>query len=102
MLENIKQLLKFWSKTGAYLPSAYDNRTGKGSVSLLFAHVANAVAVFGICALLYQNLKDGVIAAIIYSVLMLAFYLIGSLSKFKVDVDDGEIEMTSEEKKEEQ
>lgn len=101
MLENIKELLKFYSETGAYLPSAYDNRSGKGSVSLLFAHVANAVAVVGICVLLYQDIKQGVISAIVYSVLMLAFYLIRSLSKFKVDVDDGAIELDSAETKEE-
>ncbi len=87
--------MKFYSETGAYLPSAYDNRSGKGSVSLLFAHIANAVAIVGIGTLLYTDLKQGVISAIFYSVLMLAFYLIRSLSKFKVDVDDGEFEIDS-------
>jgi hypothetical protein len=102
MWTKIVEMLKFSSENGWYLPSAFDNRSGKGSVSLLFAHVANFTAIAGIALLLYKDTKTGVLGAIIYSTLMLAFYLIRSLSKFKVDVDDGQIELDSEpEKKDE-
>lgn len=99
MLKYIKSLLKFWSENGMYLPSAFDNRSGIGSVSLLFAHIANLVAIVAICLLVAKDLDKGVIFAIAYSVLMLVFYLIRSISKFKVDVDDGEINVESSEEK---
>lgn len=96
MLDKISGLLDRWSEIGIKLPSAYDNRTGKGSISLLFAHVANFVAILSICYLVSQDSKYGVLSAIVYSTLMLAFYLIRTLSKFKVDIDDGEIELDSQ------
>lgn len=95
MIENFKKFMKFASKTGLYLPAAYDARTNGPSISLLFAHIANALAIGGITALMFKDLKMGVYCSIGYSTLMLAFYLLRSLSKVKVDVDDGEIELDS-------
>lgn len=101
MLEKLKALFEFAAKTGLYLPAAYDARNGQPSTSLLFAHMANALAIGGITALMFQDLKVGVYCSMGYSALMLAFYLLRSLSKFKVDVDDGEIELDSGEAEEE-
>ncbi len=100
MLDKLKAFFEFASSHGLNLPSAYDNRSGMGSVSLLFAHAANAVALGGIVALMVQDLKVGVYCSIGYSSLMLVFYLMRSLSKFKVDIDDGEVEIDSGEKEE--
>lgn len=102
MFDKIKALFEFSSKNGLYLPSAFDNRSGMGSVSLLFAHVANALALVAIGIALNTDLKLGVLCAIGYSGLMLVFYLLRSISKFKVDVDDGELEVDSGEPEKEE
>lgn len=100
MIKTIKEILKFSSTNGFWLPSAFDNRSGKGSVSLLFAHIANFVAIGGIISLLVKNLELGVYCAIGYSGLMLAFYLLRSLGKVKVGKDGIELEDDSLEKEE--
>lgn len=99
MLEKFKKLMEFSAKTGFYLPGAYDSRTKGPSVSLLFAHIANAVAIGGITSLMFKDLKVGVYCSIGYSALMLSFYLLRSLGKVKVDIDDGQIELDSGEEK---
>lgn len=99
MIQRLKEILEFSSTNGFNLPSAYDNRSGKGSVSLLFAHVANVVAIGGIISLLVKNLELGVYCAIGYSGLMLAFYLLRSLGKVKVGKDGIELEDNDEENK---
>ncbi len=91
--DNIKKWFEFTAKTGLYLPMAYDARTQLPSVSLFFAHIANAVAIGGIVALLFKDLKAGVYCSMGYSALMLIFYLMRSLGKVKVDIDDGQIEL---------
>lgn len=95
----IKEIFEYSSTHGLNLPSAFDNRTGIGSVSLLFAHVANAVAIGGIVSLLFKDLKAGVYCAMGYSSLMLIFYLMRSIGKVKVDIDDGQIELEDNESK---
>jgi hypothetical protein len=97
MLDKIKDIFKFSAKNGLWLPAAYDKRTDGPSVSLLFAHVANALAIGTIAVLAFNDLKTATYCAMTYSALMLVFYLMRSLGKVKVDVDDGEIELDSNE-----
>ncbi len=100
MLNKIKEILKFGSTIGFYLPAAHDNRSGKSSVSLLFAHIANAVAIGGIISLYFKDLETGVYCAIGYSGLMLAFYLLRSLDKVKLGREGIELDGDDEPKKE--
>lgn len=95
----IKKILKYYSEHGMDLPTAYDNRVKRGSISLLFAYTAHLVTIVGICLALVEHLKFGVLCAIGYSALMISFYMLRSLSKVKLDVDDGEIELDTNEKK---
>lgn len=92
MVQSIIKFLKFASTTGIYLPGAYDNRTKKGSVSLLFAHITFFLTILGLIALLLTNLQAGVYCSIGYSVLMLSFYLIRSLDKVKFGKDGVELD----------
>lgn len=100
MLDNLKKILKFGSTIGFFLPSAHDNRSGKGSVSLLFAHIANFVAIAGIITLLYKDVETGVYSAIGYSALMLSFYLLRSLDKVKLGKEGIELDSNEPEEKE--
>lgn len=99
MFEYIKKLFKFSATNGFFLPSAYDNRSKKGSVSLLFAHIANFITILGIVSLLVKDLELGVYCSIGYSGLMLAFYLLRSLDKVKLGREG--IELDSDESEEE-
>lgn len=101
MIHKLKQLLEFSSKTGLYLPGAYDAISDKPSVSLWFAHISFSITMILIMLLAYKDINAGVIAATIQSTLMLVFYLIRKLSKFKVDLDDREIELDSGEQEDE-
>lgn len=92
MLKKTKDILKFASTKGWYLPGAHDARTGHSSVSLLFAHVAFNITIAGIVALMLKDLTMGVYCAMGYSVLMLAFYLLRSLGKVKVGREGIELE----------
>ena len=99
MLDKLKALLEFSSKNGFYLPSAYDNDKGGPSVSLLFSHVANFIAIASIIFLVVKDTTTGTISAMIYASLMLVFYLMRRITKFKADLDDKSIELDSEESK---
>lgn len=96
MLKKLKDLLKFSATIGFYLPGAHDNRSGKSSVSLLFAHMSNMVALAGIIALFFKDLTMGVYCAIGYAGLMLAFYLLRSLDKVKLSRDGIELDGENE------
>lgn len=91
-MEKLIQLLKFGSEQGFRLPSAFDADKPGPSASLLFAHLANTVAIAAIINLIVKDTLAGTIAAMIYSVLMIVFYLMRRLTKFKADLDDKSIE----------
>lgn len=99
MIDKIKQFFEFASKNGLYFPGAYDNDKQGPSASLLFAHVANIVAIWGLITLINKDALQGVLAAISYSVLMIVFYLMRRISSFKADLDDKSIELDSGEEK---
>lgn len=97
MLDKIKQIFEFSSKNGLFLPSAYDADKGGPSVSLLFSHIANLVAIFSIIYLVIKDTTTGTIAAMIYASLMIVFYLMRRLTKVKFDLDDKEIDLENNE-----
>lgn len=96
MWQSIKKSFEFSAKTGLMLPAAFDAGRGVASVTLLFAHVANAVAIGSIIYLVTQDAKSGTISAIVYSVITMVLYLMRRISSFKVDADDGEISLESD------
>jgi hypothetical protein len=96
----IKEFLEFTSKNGLYLPSAYDNSTDKGSVSLLFAHMSFYLGCIAICLLLYKDINLGTIAAMLFAGLYFIFYMLRRLTKAKIDLDDKSIDLENKEEKE--
>lgn len=93
MIRRIKELLKFSSKNGLYLAMAYDNDKSGPSVTLLFAHLANAVALVSIIILMSKDIVLGTTAAILYSVITMVLYIMRRITKFKVDLDDKSIDL---------
>jgi hypothetical protein len=99
MIQKIKDFLEFASTQGLRLPGAYDAEKQGPSVSLLFSHVANAIAVLGIGLSINKDVLSGTVLAMIYSVLMLVFYLMRRIKSFKADLDDKSISLDSGEDK---
>ncbi len=99
MIDRLKELFKFSAKVGWYLPAAYDQRTKGPSVSLLFAHVANFVAIVAIIKNLLTSTEIGGYMAMGYSGLMLVFYLLRSIGKAKIGKDGIELEDDDDEEK---
>lgn len=101
MVTRIKKFLEFASKNGLYLAMAYDNDKPGPSVTLLFAHLANAVALVSIIILISKDTVQGTIAAILYSVITMVLYIMRRITKFKVDLDDKSIDLEGGDKKDE-
>lgn len=101
MLKTLIKFLNHSSTHGTPLLAAHDVDKGKASATLLFAHVANALAICTIIYLAAQDAKSGAVSAIIYSVITMVLYLMRRLSKFSLDVDDAKIDIESAEKDEE-
>jgi len=101
MLQALINFFKHSATTGSYFPAAHDNSTGRGSVTLLFAHSANAVAIGSVIYLITQDAKSGCVAAISYSGLCMVLYLMRRLTNVKIDATDGELELSSGEDNEE-
>lgn len=97
MLEKIKKFLEFASKNGLYFPAAYDWDKEGPSVSLLFSHVSNILALITIIGLAIKDIQLGAVAAIIYSVLMLTFYLMRRITRVSVDLDDRSVSLENNE-----
>lgn len=92
-MQKIIDFLKFGSTTGWFLGAAHDADKPGPSASLLFAHIANLVAIGAIITLIVKDTLQGTIAAMMYSVLMIVFYLMRRIKSFKADLDDRSIEL---------
>ena len=99
MLDKIKAFFIYSSEQGLRLPSAFDKQSNGPSVSLLFSHIANFVAIVSICILMYKDQLQGNIAAMIYAALMICFYLLRKLSKVKFDATNKSLELDGGEEK---
>lgn len=86
---------------GLTLWLAYDPVSQKASVTLLMAYISFILAVGSVVALHFSNLLSGTLAALALFVISTIFYLIRSLSKAKIDLDDKSFELEGENKKEE-
>lgn len=100
MIKSIKELLLYFSRTGAPTPTAYDADKKGPSTTLLFANSAHYLTLVVIAILAYKDINNGAMAAIIYSVITMVLYMMRRLSKVKVDADDRSIELDSGEKNE--
>lgn len=99
MFEILKKFFKFASEQGLRLPFAYDPVFRKPSVTLFFAYVAFTVAFFSLVFLhFYHDLLTATAMSFLFAFIMIVFYLIKSINKAKIDLNDQQIELESGEK----
>ena len=101
MVTRIKKFFEFASKNGLYLAMAYDNDKPGPSVTLLFAHLANTLALLSIIILISKDVTQGTITAILYSITTMVLYIMRRITKFKVDLNDKSIDLEGGDKKDE-
>jgi hypothetical protein len=100
MLEKLKTILEFASKSGLYLPAAYDNDKPGPSTTLFFAHLTFCLT-FAVCIVLIfkQEVLTAAITSMIFWVISTVFYLIRRLKTFKADLDDRSISLEGSDEK---
>lgn len=100
MLKQIKEFFNYSAEKGLRLPFAYDPIIKKPSVTLFFAHISFYIAVISLISL---HFKSSLITAtgmsFVFTGMMIIFYLIRSISKAKIDLDDKQIDLESGENK---
>lgn len=95
MLQSLIKFFKHSATTGTYLLAAHDVDKGKASFTLFAAYASNLLALSAIIYLLTQDPKSGTVSAIVYSVITMVLYLMRRIQSFKVDADDGELELSA-------
>jgi hypothetical protein len=101
MWDKIKDLFRFWSRNGMYLPAAYDHDKKGPSVTLLYAYTAHFAALWGIVWLVIDRRALGVLAAIGYSLAIIGYYLMRRLKAFSVNVKEGKFGAEAEDDEDE-
>ena len=90
-------IVNFWksiSKNGMYMPFIHDARTGKASITLLFAYLTFALAFISTIALHFSiGLTVATFTSILFWVISVIFYRLRNLDKAKIDLDDRSIEL---------
>lgn len=93
----LQKIGNFWesiSRRGIYAPFIHDARTGKPSITLLFAYITFALAVLSTIALHFNiQLVVATGTSIMFWVVAVIFYRLRNLDKAKIDLDDKSIEL---------
>lgn len=97
--EKIKSFLEFSSKTGLYLPMAYDNDRKKPSVTLLAFYLSVMVSFSSVIALHFFDVWLATSASLVMLGMTFIFYRMRKLTSAKIDLDDKTIEFSAEKKK---
>lgn len=96
MFEVLKDFFKYSAEKGLRFPFAFDPMLKKPSVTLLFAYIAFYLSVFSLIALHFQaNLLAATGMSFVFTAMMIIFYLIRTINKAKIDLNDQEIELES-------
>jgi hypothetical protein len=98
MIQKIKELIKKSCTNGIYFPFAHDPVTKIPSVTLLFPYITFILAMSSVIALHFkQTLLIPSLVSILFWALSVIFYMIRTLQKAKIDLDDKSIELEGEE-----
>lgn len=94
MFEGIKQFFTYGSEKGLKFPYAHDGVTGKPSVTLFFSYVAFYLTMASLIALHFDGgLFVASVTTAIYSCIMIIFYLIRTIKRAKIDLDDKSLDL---------
>lgn len=96
MFEQIKEFFKFGAEKGLRFPFVYDPIVNKPSVTLFFSYVSFFIAVVSLIALHFKaTLLVATGMSFVFTTLMIVFYMIRSIHKAKIDLDDKQIDLES-------
>lgn len=99
-MDQIKQKLKNWLNKlhdpGIKFPMACDTQHDVPSSTLFFTYLSFLIAYASVIVLIMTNPLYGAIGAGGLYILSLVFYLMRRVSVFRVDINDGELELNSE------
>ncbi len=94
--EKLKSFLLKLHDPGIKFPMACDTQADIPSSTLFFTYMSFSLVFIGVVFLMQVNLLYGVIGAAGLYILSLVFYLMRRISVFRVDVNDGSLELNSE------
>lgn len=98
MFVKLKNFFKNASVNGLYLPFVHDPVTKKPSITLLFSYVTFLMSVLSVILLHFkQTLIIPTFMTIMFWVLAVIFYMIRTIQKAKIDLDEKSIELEGEE-----
>lgn len=94
MFEGIKQFFTSGSEKGLKFPYAHDGVSGKPSVTLFFSYVSFYLTIISLIALHFKDsLLIASITTCVYSCIMIIFYLIRTIKRAKIDLDDRSLDL---------
>lgn len=107
MFKKLAEIWKRWSTTGMHVPFVHDPETQKPSVTLMlfyiFSLIAACVAVGSTILMLGKGeLLQSNIVPVLLCILGFIFYRLRKLDKVKIDLNDQEIELSSDEEESEE
>lgn len=98
MIDKLKQIWQTWCETGLKWPHAYDNEIQGPSVTLLMFYFSTVVMFTSeICLHFFPSILVGTLTSIGIWIVGFVMYRMRKLDKFKIDLDDQEIELDSSE-----
>ncbi len=102
MLEKIKQFIKDACLKGLHLPFLHDPVSGKPSITLMFPYATFALSLASVIVLHFRSeVLPASLVSISFWSLSVIFYMIRSIQKAKIDLDDKSLELEGEPAKEE-
>lgn len=96
MLKKLSELWDKWSTIGVKLPYLFDPTTNQPSITLGMLYISSLI-MFG--SLIGLHIKDTLLSATITTIMVwiiaYVMYRLRKLDKFKIDLDDKEIELSN-------
>ena len=86
-------------KTGFKVPQAQDIQAKEASFRLWCASISFHLALCSIMALHFWDISKATWTAIVFFALCMVFYMLKKLTKAKIDLDDGEFELSDDSEK---
>lgn len=92
MIKYINGILTKLADKGLPLPTAYDNNSGKGSVTLLFAYLSFFTAIGCTIYITYKSPLEGGITAVSLAIVYSVLYRLRKLDKISISKESIQID----------
>ncbi len=100
MSESLKSLIRKWSRHGMHWPFVHDPTIKKPSVTLMFFYIgfmmaATVIAASSVMQLIKGDLLQATFMPSMLAFISFVFYRLRKLDNVKIDLNDQEIELSS-------